>query len=326
MNKLMTVVAASVCAVSLSAVAAEDPKENQASAEALEEEETPIFEAGADLDFFSAYVWRNAVQNDEPVVQPCVWADLTYFEPFWLGFSIWQNYDLTRRRHSAYRRALTETDYNVHGGVTVWSSDDDEMSVDLEFGHDWYTYHTPVIDHESFDRNKNGNTREFYAKATFANPIVDLYGQFSWMYSKPYVDAKHFELGLKKEVELVESLSLGADLNFNFGDRKYLSWLYGVSSPSIEMAEDEDSGEAYLYRSFEAQEGLNGCVGGTTLKTYLTWSITDWLSIQGTVAYTGLLNDDARDGLKDFGNQGGWQGSYYRRDLFWGGLSLHTSF
>ena len=97
MNKLMTVVAASVCAVSLSesALAAEDVSEKVTKEEAEETSEGlvqqmhDIFEAGFDFEFFSAYVWRNAVQTDEPVIEPCVWADLTYFKPFWLGFSIW---------------------------------------------------------------------------------------------------------------------------------------------------------------------------------------------------------------------------------------------
>ena len=47
MNKLMTVVAASVCAVSLSAVAAEDSREaNRVAEAAAEEEESSLFEAG----------------------------------------------------------------------------------------------------------------------------------------------------------------------------------------------------------------------------------------------------------------------------------------
>ena len=47
MNKLMTVVAASVCAVSLSgsAIAAEDPSVAKKDGEALEEEEDKLFEA-----------------------------------------------------------------------------------------------------------------------------------------------------------------------------------------------------------------------------------------------------------------------------------------
>lgn len=122
MNKLMTVVAASVCAVSLSAASAEDSrKADREAAESAEAEETALFEAGFDFDFMSAYVWRNAVQTDELVMQPCVWADVTAFEPFWFGFSIWQNYSLTDRRRAIYRHGLDETDYNVHVGATVLS-------------------------------------------------------------------------------------------------------------------------------------------------------------------------------------------------------------
>ena len=57
MNKLMTVVAASVCAVSLSGAAV-------AEEEVLKEKEDKLYEAGVDFDFLSAYVWRNAIQTD----------------------------------------------------------------------------------------------------------------------------------------------------------------------------------------------------------------------------------------------------------------------
>jgi len=106
----------------------------------LEEESPAIFSAGFDFDFLSAYVWRNAISTDEMVMQPCVWADLTYFEPFWLGFSIWQNYDLTDRRCNQFKYGLNETDYNVHLGATAWESEDEAYSVSAEIGHDWYTY------------------------------------------------------------------------------------------------------------------------------------------------------------------------------------------
>ena len=62
MNKLMTVVAASVCAVSLSGsvVAAEDSSTENKEIE-LQEEEDQLFEAGLDVDLNSAYIWRNVV-------------------------------------------------------------------------------------------------------------------------------------------------------------------------------------------------------------------------------------------------------------------------
>ena len=316
MKRLMTVVAASVCAVSLLGTAradenapAEKSAEKSAEAEGLEEEEEAIFEAEVDVDFLSAYVWRNCVQNDEPVIQPCVWADLTAFDPFWIGFSVWQNYDLTSRRHEALKGGLTETDYNVHLGATAWKSEDEDMSLDLEVGHEWFVNQQV----KSASREYYKNTGEVYAKATFNNPLVNVYGQTSWMYDDfgDYKQGMHYEIGFNKEVELCESLTLGADWNVNFGDSRYLYYLYG----GVDYAEDED-GEEY-WRNPDAG------IGGTTVKAYLSWAITDWMSLVGTIGYTGVLNGSAR---QELANGAAWQGDCYRRDLLWGGLSLKFSF
>ena len=297
MNKLMTVVAASVCAVSLSgsAVAAEDvstdKKVTTAEAEALEEEEDQIFEAGLDLDFFSAYVWRNVVQTDKPVFEPCVWADLTSFDPFWIGFSYWQNWDLSDDRRGSekdFRRRLNESDYNVHIGVTAWENEDEDMSLEFEGGHEWYTYH--------FDHGVP-STREFYLKGTFNNPIVNVYGQVSWLYDDigEYDSGFYYEVGFNKEFELCESLALGLDWNTSMGDGDYNYFMTGA----------EEAG--FL---------------GTTLKAYLSWAVTDWMSVVGTIAYTGLLDSDIRHEY----NAGNAWGDRDDKDILWGGLSLKFSY
>ena len=321
MNKLMTVVAAFGCAVSFSAVAFADADVAQkdltkAEAEAIEEEDAKIFEAGFDFDFFTSYVWRNAVQTDEPVIQPCVWADLTYFEPFWLGFSVWQNYDLTSRRHEVLKGGLTETDYNVHLGATAWANEDETASLDLEIGHDWYVNQQV----RSAAREDYKNTAELYVKATFNNEFVNVYGQASWMYDDfgAYKQGLHYELGLNKEFDVLapfelpeETLILGLDWNLNFGDSRYLYFLYGGTDWGV----DENGDDTW--------SNPNAGIGGTTLKAYLTWNITDWVSLVGTVAYTGVLNGSARQALA---NDSGWQGDNYRRDLLWGGVSLKFAF
>ena len=319
MNKLMTVVAASVCAVSFvsSAVAAEASEaESEEVKEGLVQQMHDIFEAGFDLDFFSAYVWRNAVQTDEPVLQPGVWADLTYFEPFWLGFYVWQNYDLTSRRHECLKGGLTETDYGVHFGATAWESEDEAMSLDVEIGHEWFVNQQV----KSAYREDYKNTAELYAKVTFNNEIVNVYGQASWMYDDfgAYKQGMHYELGFNKEFDVLapfelpeETLMFGLDWNLNFGDSRYLYFLYG----GVDWDVDENGEDTW--------SNPKAGIGGTTLKAYLTWNITEWMSLVGTVAYTGVLNGSARQSLAD---DSGWQGDKYRRDLLWGGVSLKFAF
>ena len=324
MNKLMTVVAASVCAVSLSgsALAAEEVKDttavaaDQEAAEAAEEESDKIVEAGFDFEFFSAYVWRNAVQTDEPVIEPCVWLDFVWLDPFWVGLSVWQNYDLTGRRHEALKGGLTETDYDVHAGVTAWQNDDETQSLEFLLGHAWYVNQQV----KSAAREDFKNTAEIYLRADYKNEIVNVYGAAAWMYDDfgAYKQGMHYELGLNREFDLAdvidipeETLSLGLDWNVNFGDSRYLYFLYS----GVDYWEDADGNE---YCS-----NPDAGIGGTTVKAYLTWNITEWMSLVGTVAYTGVLNGSARQSL---GSYPYFQGDCYRRDLLWGGVSLKFEF
>ena len=298
MNKLMTVVAASVCAVSFSAAAFADADvpatNNKANAEALEEEEDQVFEAGLDLDLFSAYVWRNVVQTDKPVFQPCVWADLTCFDPFWIGFSYWQNWDFSDDRRGGdggFKRRLNESDYNIHVGVTVWENEDEDMSLEFEGGHEWYTYHFC---------GDAPSTRELYLKGTFTNPLVNIYGQVSWLYDDNKVveidSGFYYEIGFNKEFELCDELTLGLDWNVGMADGDYNAFITGVDKAG------------FL---------------GTTLKAYLSWAVTDWMSIVGTIAYSGLLDRDIRHDC----NVG--EDSWIPRedkDILWGGISAKFAF
>ena len=320
MNKLMTVVAASVCAVSFvsSAVAAEASEaESEEVKEGLVQQMHDIFEAGFDFDFFSAYVWRNAVQTDEPVIQPAVWADLTYFDPFWIGFSVWQNYDLTSRRHEVLKGGLTETDYDIHAGVTAWENEDETQSLEFLLGYAWYVNQQVRSD----AREDYKNTSELYLRADYKNEIVNVYGQVAWMPDDfgSYKQGMSYELGLNREFDVLQpfelpedTLILGLDWNLNFGDSRYLYFLYG----GVDWDVDENDEDTW--------SNPTAGIGGTTVKAYLTWNITDWMSLVGTIAYTGVLNGSARQALGD--EDTGWQGSQYRRDLLWGGVSLKFAF
>ena len=297
---------------------AQEADEKSAEGE-KEAEETALFEAGVDIDFFSAYVWRNAVQNDDMVIQPCIWADFTGLDPFWFGFSIWQNYDLTGRRSDSLRCGFTETDFNVHVGATAWTSDDEKMSLELEFGHEWYDNHFV----RSEAREDLADTREIYLNAKFKNPIVDVYGRAAWMYKDfgYYEQGMHYELGLTKELDLAsvfdidkEKLTFGADWNVNFGDSSYLYFLlYGLSNPYAYEEEDGSIVEGDDYDRY-----ADGGIGGTTVKFYLSWKINKWMSLKGSIAYTGIVNGELRQAHGDQDDE--------NRDLLWGGISLNCKF
>ena len=226
MNRLMTVVAASVCAVSLSGsvVAAEDSSTENKEIE-LQEEEDQLFEAGLDVDLNSAYIWRNVVQTDKLVFQPCVWADFVGLDPFRFGFFYWQNWDLSSDRFDLFHRRFNESDYNIHVGATAWKNEDGDMSLEFELGHEWYTYH--------FDRREDGcslspSTREFYLNGKFKNPVVNVRAQFGGMYDdiSCYDSGFYYELGFNKEFALCDELTLGFDWGITLGDADYLYFIY----------------------------------------------------------------------------------------------------
>jgi len=303
---ILTTLAALVCAARAEEVAAAKTE--------TEEHEPPWFEAGFDNDLFTAYVWRNAVANDRPVWQPCVWGDFTRFEPFWIGFSVWQNWDLSgRRADDGLPRAMNETDYNVHVGATAWESDDEAWSLGFEVGHEWYDYRP-----KDGYRSDYPTSYEIYVKSTFDTPFVGLYGQYSQAYDP--VSACHFEVGLNKEINLGETFgreesilkdfTFGADWNVNFGSGKYLTeYLYCVG-----RGDYDDNEEAF------EEDCLKNGIGGTTLKFTLGYAVCENFTLGVVAAYTAVLNQDARDGLQAAGYN-----SLYR-NLVWGGVQAKISF
>jgi hypothetical protein len=287
----------------------------EAQDEEIEEESDALFEFGFDADVYTAYVFRNQVYNDRPVAQPCVWGDFIGLDPFYFGFYIWQNYDLTNRRREEMRGEWNETDYNIHVGATVWSNEDETMSLTLEAGHEWF-----VNNVKSEVSKDYASSCEIYVKAEFETPFVTPYGQISHMYRN--MDGTHYELGLKRdfvlleEMSLGESLTLGVDWNVNFGSGKYLDYIYGVERGAFDPYAGEDG---------EFERGNKDGIGGTTLKFVLTWQLCDYFSIGGVVAYTSLLNESIRNGYRDGGSDYYW-GSHYDDDCVWGGFQAKLSF
>lgn len=309
MKKLM-VAALAVSFVAFAFAASDSGNASEAEKPAVaqeEEEEDSLFEAGFDADIYTAYVFRNQVYNDRPVAQPCVWADFVGLDPFYFGFYIWQNYDLTNRRREEMRGEWNETDYNVHVGATVWSNEDETMSLTLEAGHEWFVNN--VKDEYSKDY---ASSCEIYVKAEFETPFMTPYGQISHAYR--YLDATHYELGLKRdfalmeEMPLGESLTLGVDWNVNFGSGKYLDYLYGV-------------GRGYDAEEDDFLRSNKDGIGGTTLKFALTWQLCDCFSVGGVLAYTSLLNESLRNSYRD----SGWYGNY-KDDCVWGGVQAKLEF
>ena len=316
MNKLMTAVAASVCTVLSvsSAVAAEDVSKDEAQkvtvgeAEALEEEDDGWFSAGFDMDLFSAYIFRNAILNDELVIQPCVWADITLFDFLTVGGNVWQNWDLTdRMKRDGLPQEMNETDFNVHVGANIWETEDEEYSLYLQLQHDWFTY-----------RYDLDNSNELGLRLEFNNPFVGVYGQYSQAYWP--VSGCHFEVGLAQDWkigELLESendflnrLTVGFDWNVNFGSGRFLTnYVYGPVPGAYDPEADEYD-----------EECMSDGIGGTTIKGTLAYEVCDHFKIGLLLAFTTTLSGEARDAIEYMGHGGSY------KDIVWGGLQAMLDF
>jgi len=325
MKKLIVTAAAVSVGFGLwAAEAAAENKEGDAKAPAeLEEKDDKSWEVGVDVETYTAYVWHNAISSDRAVVQPSVWGDWTFCDPLSLGFYVWQNYDLTnRRRHDGLRGEWNETDYNVHLGYAAWTSDDEEYALNLEFGHEWYTYDAHGHwDDGSAKRKDYPTTYEFYLKGEFENPLVTPYAQASWDYLRNH--GMYFELGVKKEKtlsdlfdsenDLMSQLALFGDWNVGGGSKRYLTYLYAPR-----YVDDGDG-------DYDPKYQKSG-IGGTTVKVGLTWSPCDNFSLSLIGAYTAILNDRCAEGIRE-GHDFGDYGDYVdHRNLVWGGFKASLSF
>ena len=269
---------------------------------------TEWFSAGFDADLFSAYVFRNAVFNDELVLQPAVWVDLTLFDILTVGGNVWQNWNLTDRlKSNGVPKAMNETDYNVHVGANIWESEDEKYSFYFMLQHDWYTY-----------RYDFPNVNELALRLEFNNPLVGVYGQYTQAYHP--VCACHFEVGLKQDWsvgELLESesdflnrLSAGFDWSVNFASgRFFTNYIYGpvpgVYNPELDEYDDE---------------AMSNGIGGTTIKGSLAYQVCDHFTVGAVLAFTSAMSGEARDAIA-YMERGG---SY--KDCVWGGIQVKIAF
>lgn len=266
------------------------------------------FSAGFDVDLFSAYVYRNAVFNDELVLQPYVWVDLALFDFLTVGGSVWQNWNLTDRlKSNGVQKEMNETDYNVHVGANIWESENKECSLYFQLQHDWYTY-----------RYDFPNVNELALRLEFNNPLVGVYGQYTQAYHP--VSACHFEVGLKQdwsvgellgsESDCLNRLSVGFDWSVNFASgRFFTNYIYGPVPGAYNPELEEYDNEA-----------MSNGIGGTTIKGALEYQVCEHFSVGAVLAFTSALSGEARDAIA-YMERGG---SY--KDCVWGGIQVKIAF
>lgn len=149
----------------------------------------------------------------------------------------------------------------------------------LEAGHIWYTFP------KSGGQDYFSSTREVYGSVAYNNDIVT--PSLALYYDYAEYDGYYGLAALNKEFALTDQLTLGLDLSLGAGDDDYMAY-FGADDAGL--------------MDFNAG-------------AYVSYTLTDNLSVGAKVVWTSLVDSDARD------NEAGWD-----EDLLWGGLNLAASF
>lgn len=233
-------------------------------------------------DLYSAYVWRGCILNDRPVWQPSVASSLDLFGYGALNANLWMNYDLWGQKRVGHQTfaGLSEIDYTLSYSVDI-------KDVSLEVGHIWYTF--PKANGSDYA----GSTKEVYGKAAYNNkivtPSIGFYGDYD------AVKGWYIPVGLNHEFALTDQLTLGLDAIVGLGDKKELNAYHG------------------------GDRTLEGGLCDFTADAYLSYAVTDNLSLGAKLAWTSILGGDARGNAKD-------QDPMDETDILWGGISATLTF
>jgi len=209
------------------------------------------------LDFMSDYVWRGQTLSDRPVWQPG--ATLSYDAGDYgsLSANVWASFFATHRGEPRTFAGLHEVDYTVSYAKSFGD-------FAFELGHIWYTFP---------HQRKDGlhSTQELYLSVAYENDIVTPSITAYWDYTdSANIDASamYYQFALGKDIELTDRLSLGLSTALGLANGAYMSSYAGHNEAE--------------FVDFTA--GLS-----------LTYALTDYLSVGGSLNYLYLVSEEVRE-------------------------------
>ena len=145
----------------------------------------------------------------------------------------------------------------------------------LGAGHIWY----------QFPNTDSPGTREFFGAVSIPNDYVVPFVKSYYDYDE--VSGSYSTAGLSKDVPLTDKLTAGASAWVGLVNRTYSEAYYG-------------------------EESKSGLQDGDVM-AYLSYAVTENISVGGRVGWMSVLDDSLRDG--DMKNE-----------IFWGGINLGVSY
>lgn len=235
------------------------------------------FKASVTVDFVSDAMWRGIIYNDNPVWQPSATLAYDAEELGVVSVNVWASLDLTHKRGTMNKSrrscGLQEIDYTLSYANSIGP-------VGVEAGHIWYT----------FPNDNGASDEDLYATVTLENSIATPFASVYWNYSDTCgndTSAVYFNLGLSRDFELTEELTLTPKATVGFGDHAYTN-----SKGGTELTDQ-------------------------TLGLAASYAINEHLSVGAQLNYTWTPSHTLR--------KEGYMGEG-KDQILWGGVSVSLSF
>ncbi|MEI6646599.1 MAG: hypothetical protein WCP12_11235 [bacterium] len=244
----------------------------------VKEKGKSLFSSDLYVDLYSAYIWRGMVLTDEPVWQPnaSLALNLDDYGSFFTTF--FANFNTTTRAHHTQCGGVDEIDYAVGYQVDV-------SFLTLGIAHSWFTY--PSIT----DSHYEGSTREINLSAEIANEYVIPFVEVNVDYVR--ADGVYALAGLRKEIQIVDQLTMGTEVALGGGTNPYTEYYFGNNSKS-------------------------GLVDGN-IAIFSQFDITDNVYIGARIAYMAVLDSGIRGAYPTYDNNA-------QDNIIWGGLTFGVTF
>lgn len=242
------------------------------------EKDENLFSFECYVDLYSAYIWRGLILTENPVWQPNANLGLNLDEYGKLYTSFFANFNTSTRLGHNHCGGLDEIDYTL-------GYEFDISFLKLGIAHTWWTY--PSVTDSQYE----ASTREINLNAEIDNDYVIPFIEVDIDYAR--ADGIYGLLGLRKELQVVDQLMVGAEATLGAGTNPYTNYYFDNNSKS-------------------------GLVDGN-IAIYSQFDITDHIYLGAKIAYSALLDSDIQGVYPVYDNNP-------TDNIIWGGITFGVTF
>lgn len=175
---------------------------------------TPIVKADVTFGFYSDYVWRGLVVNDESVLQSSITVTKPVSQVGFLSLDVWGNFDLTDsiKTKGKFSEIDLTASYNHSLGL-----------FELETG----------LIHYTFPNTATKSTSEVYFRGSYNLGTIPLAFSFSCYYDFEEIDGFYSALAIASEIDLSNSFILALKLSAGYGGSNFNQGYFDFSGSSL---------------------------------------------------------------------------------------------